>query len=110
MVGEIKLYAGITAPSGWLLCQGQILAVSSFPDLYNVIGNAYGGTPGSSFQLPDGRGRVVIGEGAGPGLTARARGDVGGSELTGTAATGTDFDASGMPPFFVANWIIQFAE
>lgn len=33
-------------------CDGQILSVAEYPELYAVIGNAFGGTAGSTFALP----------------------------------------------------------
>ncbi len=53
MVGEIKLFAGVQAPSGWAFCEGQVLPISSFPDLYSVISNSYGGDGVFSFALPN---------------------------------------------------------
>lgn len=52
-------------PSGWLLCNGSELPISSFPALYAVIGNTYG-VPVSGptwFKLPDLQARVLIGRG-----------------------------------------------
>ena len=36
----------------FLACDGVEIPVSRFPDLYAVLGNTYGGTPGMTFQLP----------------------------------------------------------
>lgn len=52
VVGEMKMYAGETAPDKWLFCRGQSLSTSDYPDLFAVIGYTYGGS-GSTFQLPD---------------------------------------------------------
>jgi microcystin-dependent protein len=40
---------------GWLLCGGQTLAIEDFPDLYDVIGDAYAPAPSAEglFTLPD---------------------------------------------------------
>jgi microcystin-dependent protein len=73
--GCLFQYAGGTAPSGWFLCQGQVLSISSYPSLYSVIGTTYGGDGVSTFALPDLRGRVPIGAGSGYSL-----GTTGGSE------------------------------
>jgi len=59
-VGEIRMFAGNFAPVGWMLCQGQLLPISEFETLFNLIGTAYGGDGQSTFQLPDLRGRVPI--------------------------------------------------
>lgn len=78
--GSIIAYAGTTAPSGWLLCDGTLNGVGTYPALYSVIQNAFGGIPNINFNLPDLRGKTVIGAGAGPGLTSRALYGTGGEE------------------------------
>lgn len=79
-VGEIRLFAGNFAPSGWALCQGQLIAISDNETLYTLIGTTYGGDGVSSFALPDLRGRVPVHQGQGPGLSPRPRGETGGFE------------------------------
>ena len=60
--GEIKQYAGDTAPNGYLLCQGQAVSRTTYADLFNVISTKYGVGDGSTtFNLPDLRGRVPVG-------------------------------------------------
>ncbi len=58
--GTLMPYAGATAPSGWLLCAGQLLAVATYQHLFDVIGYTYGGSV-LNFNLPDLRGRVIVG-------------------------------------------------
>lgn len=58
--GMIVPYAGSTAPDGWLLCDGSAYDVTTYANLYSVIGTTYGGS-GSNFNLPDLRGRVPVG-------------------------------------------------
>jgi microcystin-dependent protein len=53
------------APAGWMLCQGQLLPISEYPALFNLIGTTYGGDGVSTFALPDLRGRVPVHQGAG---------------------------------------------
>jgi len=67
MLGEIKLFAGPNPPSGWLLCNGQMLVVSQMPDLFNVLGNTYGGDGVNTFALPDLRSSVIVGPGLSQG-------------------------------------------
>jgi microcystin-dependent protein len=62
-IGEIRIFSGNFAPTGWALCEGQLLDVNVFPELYAVIGTAYGGNGVSNFALPDLRGRVPLGQG-----------------------------------------------
>jgi len=79
-VGEVKIYAGATPPENWGKCEGQILSISEYPELFSVLGIAHGGDGITSFKLPDFRGRVVLGVGAGTGLTPRNIGELGGVE------------------------------
>jgi hypothetical protein len=48
---------------GWLECDGRTLNVSDYIALYQVLGNTYGGTPGSTFKLPDYRSKKLMGTG-----------------------------------------------
>lgn len=80
-IGMIKLFAGSYAPRDWVLCNGQLLAVSQNRALFSLIGNIYGGDGVNTFALPDLRGRVPIGASKGynqNGLTPRKIGEVGG--------------------------------
>ncbi|MEB3328971.1 MAG: phage tail protein [Candidatus Sericytochromatia bacterium] len=52
-IGMVKLVAQSYASPDWMLCEGQTLQVRQYQALYAVIGNRYGGTPGSTFKLPD---------------------------------------------------------
>lgn len=52
----------ISAPEGWVNCDGSILVNSDYSDLFALIGTTYGvGTPGYSFKVPDLRGRFPLG-------------------------------------------------
>lgn len=51
-VGMIKMYAGKTLPKGWIFCEGQELSIASYPALFEVIGNKYGGNGTTNFALP----------------------------------------------------------
>jgi microcystin-dependent protein len=59
--GEAKVWFGAAAPTGWLLCQGQSLLRSAYPSLFAVLGTVYGAADANSFNLPDTRGRVLVG-------------------------------------------------
>lgn len=80
-IGCVDIFAGTFAPRNWLFCGGQIEAISNFVALHSLIGTAYGGDGRVSFGLPDLRGRVIVGEGSGPDLTPRSRGQMGGAEV-----------------------------
>jgi len=81
VIGELITYAGITSPDPkWLLCDGSLLEVVDYPDLYNVIGHIYGAADSDHFYLPDLRGRAAAGSGSGSGLTPVVIGDMYGEE------------------------------
>lgn len=67
MIGELIAYAGSSSPlpSQWLLCDGTSVLRADFPDLFAVIGTAYGAVDVSHFNLPDLRGATLIGQGSG---------------------------------------------
>ena len=52
-VGEIKMFAGNFAPAGWMFCQGQLLPISEYETLFQLIGTTYGGDGQSTFALPN---------------------------------------------------------
>lgn len=60
-IGALMPYAGLATPAGWLLCKGQSLARSSYPDLYAAIGTLYGAEDSTHFSIPDLRTRVPVG-------------------------------------------------
>jgi microcystin-dependent protein len=64
-VGEIRMFAGNFAPAGWMFCEGQLLPISQYDTLFNLIGTTYGGDGQSTFALPDLRGRIPIHQGNG---------------------------------------------
>jgi len=59
--GAILPYAGSSAPTGWLLCDGSLVSTTTYASLFAVIGYTYGSS-GATFQLPDLRGRVPVGK------------------------------------------------
>jgi microcystin-dependent protein len=59
-VGEIRMFAGNFAPAGWMFCDGQLLPISEYETLFNLIGTTYGGDGQSTFGLPDLRGRIPL--------------------------------------------------
>lgn len=80
-VGAVTAYVSSNAPNGWLNCEGQELYRGDYPVLFEVIGTTYGAGNGTTtFNLPDLKGRAIVGQGAGSGLTARSMGATGGAE------------------------------
>src|SRR2546421_6335742 len=62
-VGEIRMFGGNFAPAGWMFCEGQLLPISEYETLFNLIGTTYGGDGQSTFALPDLRGRLPLHQG-----------------------------------------------
>ena len=63
-VGTIQAYGGTQLPAGWLLCNGAELLISAYPELYDVIGDAFGTASDTNhFVLPDLRESVPKGAG-----------------------------------------------
>ena len=77
--GTLLDFAGPVAPSGYLLCDGSSYSTTTYSGLFNAISYTWGGT-GSSFNVPDLRGRTTIGAGSGTGLTFRALATYSGEE------------------------------
>lgn len=81
--GTVVAFGGSTPPSGWLLCDGSSLLRASYPRLFAAIGASHGQVDGSSFNVPDLRGRFVRGvdgnAGRDPDAAARAVPAVGGN-------------------------------
>jgi microcystin-dependent protein len=76
--GNIAATARATAPSGWLICDGAAVSRTTYAGLYSAIGTAYGvGNGSTTFNLPDYRGRVIVGTDAtgahSSGITANAQ-------------------------------------
>ena len=77
-MGTIKLFAGNFAPKDYMFCHGQTLSIAQNTALFSIIGTTYGGNGTTTFNLPDLRGRVPVGVGAGPGLPNYSQGQMGG--------------------------------
>ncbi|MGO8916215.1 MAG: phage tail protein [Stellaceae bacterium] len=90
--GTILEFAGSTAPSGYLLANGQAVSRTTYATLFGVCGTAYGAGDGSTtFNVPDKRGRVGAGYDPGnatgrltaitsQGVSAASLGDAGGEQ------------------------------
>lgn len=60
-LGELRLLACNYAPKGWVLCNGQLLAINENQALFSLLGTNYGGDGMTTFAVPDLRNRVVLG-------------------------------------------------
>lgn len=69
-VGEVRMLTGSSVPAGWMLCDGQLLAIVGNETLFELIGTTYGGDGEESFALPNLQSRVPVHMGTGPdGIT-----------------------------------------
>ena len=86
-VGDSKMSFTDLDHCGWIKCDGRLVNVADFNNLFEVIGYVFGGS-GSQFKLPDMRGRVpgaagagLVLDDAGRTLSTRARGQYAGEEV-----------------------------
>lgn len=79
-VAEIRIFPFNFAPTGWALCNGQLLPLSQNTALFSLLGTTYGGDGKSTFALPDLNGRAPMHPGQGPGLSMRFLGEQAGEE------------------------------
>lgn len=61
IVGEMKDYTNGTPPPGWLIADGTTYNQTAFPQLFNIIGTQFGAGGAGTFNVPDTRGRVLVG-------------------------------------------------
>lgn len=80
--GVIWPWGGTSAPTGFLLCQGQAVSRTTYAALFDAIGTGYGAGDGTTtFNLPDGSGgRSFVGPGTSALGTVFTRGTKGGEE------------------------------
>lgn len=79
--GIVYPFAGSAVPSGYLLCDGGSYSRTAYAALFAAITTTHGAVDSSHFNVPDYRGRALIGAGAGSGLTSRTLGAVLGAEV-----------------------------
>lgn len=78
-IGQIMLFAGNFVPRGYVACDGSLLDIQDYQELFSLLGTQFGGDGSRDFGVPDLRNRVPIGSGNGPGLTPRILGEEGGT-------------------------------
>lgn len=87
--GVLYPYAGSSAPSGYVLCDGSAISRTTYAELFAVLGTAYGSGDGSTtFNVPDLRGRVPAGA-DNMGGSAASRLTSGGSGVDGATLGAT---------------------
>ena len=60
-VGTLQPFAGLVPPKGYLICQGQLVNKTQYPQLYKVCGSLFGEETTTQFRLPDLRGKTIAG-------------------------------------------------
>ena len=58
-IGDYKWSAKETDFNGWLRCDGRSLSRTEYFELFNAIGTSFGSNNGTTFKIPDMRGRVI---------------------------------------------------
>ncbi len=62
-VAEIRIFACNFAPTGWAMCNGQLLPISQNTALFSLVGTFYGGDGKSTFALPNLEASAPLGQG-----------------------------------------------
>ncbi|MGI9430177.1 MAG: tail fiber protein [Bythopirellula sp.] len=81
-IASVSMFAGNYAPRSYMMTDGQVLDISTYTAAFSLVGDIYGGDGRSNFGLPDLRGRTIVGEGQGIGLSNRALGQEYGQETS----------------------------
>jgi microcystin-dependent protein len=79
-VAEIRLVGFNFAPTGWAMCDGQLLPLSQNTALFSLLGTMYGGDGRSNFALPNLQGLAPLQQGQGQGLGLYDQGQTSGTE------------------------------
>jgi microcystin-dependent protein len=79
-LAEIRMFGSNFAPSGWALCDGQLLSISQNTALFSLLGTTFGGDGRSTFGLPNLQGCAPLHWGQGAGLSDRVIGESAGSD------------------------------
>jgi microcystin-dependent protein len=68
-IGEVLMYAGASAPYGYLVCNGAAISRTTYAELFSLVGISFGqGNGTTTFNTPDLRGRFVRMTDGGSGL------------------------------------------
>ena len=79
-LGSILMVGFNFAPTGWALCNGQLLSISQYSALFSLLGTYFGGDGITTFALPNLQSRVPLHQGQGAGLSPYVIGQLGGAE------------------------------
>ncbi|HWF74383.1 MAG TPA: tail fiber protein [Solirubrobacteraceae bacterium] len=79
-VAEIRIFPYNFAPSGWAVCNGQLMPISQNTALFSLLGTTYGGDGRATFALPNLQGSIPMHFNQGPGLSLHTEGEAGGTD------------------------------
>jgi microcystin-dependent protein len=79
-IGELRVVGFDFAPLDWAVCDGSLLPIAQYTALFSLLGTQFGGDGQTTFGLPDLQGRMPMGQGQGPGLSAYTVGELSGQE------------------------------
>ena len=72
-IGEIRRFPYEEIPTGWFVCDGQVLSTTQYSALYQLIANTYGGDAASNtFAIPSLQGTVAVGQGGDAGALGQS--------------------------------------
>lgn len=123
-VGDLKPTLATSPEPGWKLCDGSAVSRITYADLFALRGTADGAGDGSTtFNLPNGQGRFLVGYKSGD-ADFGTLGGTGGAKSETTSAPSSTFvadtvgaiqntaseihthDVDVLPPYLVVNWMI----
>lgn len=87
-LGEVLFVGFNFCPRGTINADGQLLSINSFQALFSLYGTQFGGDGRTTFGMPDTRGRAIVGQGQGPGLSNRFMGQKAGWETNTMTVNG----------------------
>jgi microcystin-dependent protein len=101
--GFILPYAGSSAPTGFLLCDGSAVSRTTYAALFAITSTSYGiGDGATTFNVPDLRSRAVIGVGTGTKVYTFASRSSDTITATGMANSATNENITGNAVVYVS--------
>lgn len=104
-IGVISAFAGNFAPTG-MACNGQLLQISQYVALFNLIGTTYGGDGVNTFALPNLNGRDIVGAGAPGEVVGQDVGTLDDNLTSANSPLGADQPINNEQPGLVMNYYI----
>lgn len=87
LLGDIMMVGFNFCPRGWAAADGTLLPINQNQSLFSLLGTQFGGDGRTNFALPDLRGRTIVHEGTGPGLSNYRIGEQTGTETVAANVT-----------------------